>query len=96
MEKLSAFGLSMMNPGTFYRTLRQMEKEGVVSSRWDTSDSGPAKRIYSITDAGEAYLKFWAESLDYYQKMMNTFFNLYTAQPGQRTHENENEKDANK
>jgi len=24
MEKMSAFGLAAMNPGTFYRTLRQM------------------------------------------------------------------------
>jgi len=72
-----------MNPGTFYRTLRQMEKDGMVSSTWDTSEAGPAKRIYSITTAGEAYLKFWAQSLDQYQKMMNTFFRLYTGQPKQ-------------
>ena len=81
MERMSTFGLSTMNPGTFYRTLRQMEKDGMVSSTWDTSEAGPAKRRYSITEAGEAYLKFWAQSLDQYQKMMNTFFRLYTGQP---------------
>jgi PadR family transcriptional regulator, regulatory protein PadR len=81
MERMSTFGLSTMNPGTFYRTLRQMEKDGMVSSTWDTSAAGPAKRRYSITEAGEAYLKFWAQSLDQYQKMMNTFFRLYTGQP---------------
>ncbi len=89
MEKLSAFGLNMMNPGTFYRTLRQMEKDGVVSSHWDTSEGGPARRVYSITKAGETYLKFWAESLDQYQKMMNSFFSLYTSRPKQRKPENE-------
>jgi len=78
MEKLTAFGLQAMNPGTFYRTLRQMEKDGMVISTWDTSATGPARRIYSITEVGEAYLKLWAESLDQYQKMMNTFFELYT------------------
>jgi PadR family transcriptional regulator len=77
MEKMGSFGLSMMNPGTFYRTLRQMEKDGMVRSNWDTSEAGPAKRIYSITEAGEAYLKYWAESLNQYQKMMDTFFHLY-------------------
>lgn len=77
MEKMGSFGLSMMNPGTFYRTLRQMEKDGMVRSNWDTSEAGPAKRIYSITEAGEAYLKYWAESLNQYQKMMDTFFRLY-------------------
>jgi len=87
MEKMSAFGLSTMNPGTFYRTLRQMEKDGVVSSSWDTSEDGPARRVYSITEAGEAYLKLWTESLDQYQKMMNTFFSLYTGQPSEQKNE---------
>jgi PadR family transcriptional regulator PadR len=84
MEKMSTFGLVAMNPGTFYRTLRQMEKDGMVSSSWDTSEGGPARRMYSITDAGEAYLKYWAESLDQYQRMMDTFFRLYTGQPSPR------------
>jgi poly-beta-hydroxybutyrate-responsive repressor len=84
MEKMSTFGLVAMNPGTFYRTLRQMEKDGMVSSIWDTSEGGPARRMYSITDAGEAYLNYWAESLDQYQRMMDTFFRLYTGQPKPR------------
>jgi len=87
MEKMAAFGFSTMNAGTFYRTLRQMEKDGMVSSTWDTSEGGPARRIYSITAAGEEYLKFWAQSLDQYQKMMDTFFRLYTGQPTSRKNE---------
>ena len=81
MEKMATFGLNAMNPGTFYRTLRQMEKDGIIRSSWDTSDTGPARRVYSITDAGEAYLKLWTESLNQYQKMMNTFFDLFSGQP---------------
>src|SRR5881227_188375 len=88
MEKMSTFGLAAMNPGTFYRTLRQMERDGVVSSSWDTSEDGPARRVYSITAAGESYLKLWTESLDQYQKMMNTFFSLYTGQPSEKKNEN--------
>jgi poly-beta-hydroxybutyrate-responsive repressor len=89
MERLTTFGLAAMNPGTFYRTLRQMEKNGMVSSSWDTSEAGPAKRRYTITEAGEAYLKFWANSLEHYQKMMNTFFRLYTGQPIHRDEKDE-------
>jgi PadR family transcriptional regulator, regulatory protein PadR len=89
MEKMAAFGLTAMNAGTFYRTLRQMEKDGMVSSSWDTSEAGPARRVYSITEAGEAYLKFWAESLNQYQKMMDNFFQLYTgwSTQGKKDHE---------
>jgi PadR family transcriptional regulator, regulatory protein PadR len=84
MEKMSAFGVEAINPGAFYRTLRQMEKDGIVSSSWSTSETGPARRMYSITEAGEAYLKFWAESLDQYQKIMSKFFRLYTAPSSQK------------
>ena len=84
MERVATFGLAAMNPGTFYRTLRQMEKEGMVRSSWDTSETGPARRMYSITEAGETYLKYWADSLNQYQRMMDTFFRLYTGRPSQK------------
>jgi poly-beta-hydroxybutyrate-responsive repressor len=81
MERMAAFGFEAMNPGTLYRTLRQMEKEGVVESTWETSRGGPARRMYSITDAGRAYLDFWAKSLEQYQRTMETFFRMYTGRP---------------
>src|SRR5579859_7078102 len=91
MEKMAAFGLAAVNPGTFYRTLRQMEKDGMVSSSWDTSEGGPARRIYSITQAGENYLKFWASSLEHYQNMMNMFFQLYTGNSRSKQDEKEDQ-----
>ncbi len=81
MERTAAFGFEAMNPGTLYRTLRQMEKEGVVESEWETSKGGPARRMYTITDAGEAYLDFWAQALEQYQRNMDSFFRLYTGRP---------------
>jgi poly-beta-hydroxybutyrate-responsive repressor len=89
MEKMATFGLAAMNPGTFYRTLRQMEKNGLVHSRWETSEGRPARRIYSLTEAGEAYLKFWARSQDHYQKMMDTFFRLYTGRSPQKDNQDQ-------
>ncbi|BBL79743.1 hypothetical protein RxyAA322_15970 [Rubrobacter xylanophilus] len=81
MERAAKFGFEAMNPGTLYRTLRQMEKDGIVKSTWETSKGGPARRMYSITDAGRAYLDFWAKSLEQYQQMMDTFFRMYTGRP---------------
>ncbi len=91
MERTAAFGFEAMNPGTLYRTLRQMEKEGVVESKWETSKGGPARRMYTITDAGEAYLDFWAEALEQYRRNMDAFFSLYTGRPI-RNEKNEEEK----
>ena len=81
MKALTRFGFVMMNPGPLYRMLRQMEKDGLVTSSWDTSGQGPARRLYSITEAGEAYLRRWAGSLGRYRRMMDMFFRLYTRQP---------------
>jgi poly-beta-hydroxybutyrate-responsive repressor len=81
MERMVAFGFAAMNPGSLYRALRQLEKDGMVTSIWDTSGQGPARRMYSITEAGEAYLKLWASGIDHYRTMMNSFFRLYTGQP---------------
>jgi poly-beta-hydroxybutyrate-responsive repressor len=78
MERMAAFGFEAINPGTLYRTLRQMEKDGAVKSTWETSEGGPARRVYSITDVGEAYLDFWADALEQYQRNVDTFFRLYT------------------
>lgn len=81
MERVAAFGFESMNPGTMYRTLRHMEENGTVKSQWETSGAGPARRMYSITDAGEAYLALWATSLEQYQQTMDAFFKLYMHTP---------------
>ncbi len=85
MEQAAAFGFVAMNPGTLYRTLRCMEKDGLCESRWDTPHGGGrARRVYSITDAGEAYLGLWAKALEQYQRNMDTFFRLYTGRPARK------------
>ena len=77
MERIMQFGVESVDQGNFYRLLRQLEKDALVTSEWSVAEGGPAKRIYSITDAGEQYLEMWAGSLGYYQKMLDQFFNLY-------------------
>src|SRR4051812_5525100 len=74
MEQAAALGCETVNPGTLYRTLRRMENEGLCESKWETtSKNGPARRVYSIPDAGNAYRELWAESLNRYQKTMDAF-----------------------
>src|SRR5918998_259961 len=69
MERLEEFGFEQIRAGTLYRTLRQMEQEGLCSSEWETSQGGPAHRTYSITEAGEEYLAAWAEACKQYQSV---------------------------
>ena len=77
MEKTAAFWEEALNPGTLYRTLRQMEKNGDIESTWETSENGPARRMYSITDAGEEYLDLWIASLEQCHRNMDAFLRLY-------------------
>lgn len=54
---------SAVDPGFLYRTLRGFEEEGLVRSSWDTAGTGPARRVYEITDLGREYLHVWAVHL---------------------------------
>ena len=54
------------DPTGIYRILKQMENNGLVTSEWDTSESGPAKRCYNLTDDGRACLRRWIDALACY------------------------------
>ena len=69
-QRLAENGLPDFDSGTVYRTLRQLEKSGLVSSFWDTSESGPARRMYSLTKAGELFLSGWLAALQNYNKVI--------------------------
>jgi PadR family transcriptional regulator, regulatory protein PadR len=69
-QKLTEAGLPQFDNGTVYRTLRQLEKEGLVDSFWDTSASGPARRVYTLTRAGDLFLSDWIDALQNYQNVL--------------------------
>ena len=45
-----------LDPAVMYRGLREMERGGLISSRWMASEAGPKRRVYDITDAGRREL----------------------------------------
>jgi poly-beta-hydroxybutyrate-responsive repressor len=47
-----------------YRALRLLEHDGAVTSAWRTSDTGPARRVYRLTDTGERILRQWVAALE--------------------------------
>lgn len=50
-----------------YRTLRDMEFEGLLTGAWDLPEHGPAKRRFGITPRGLACLARWNATLAEYQ-----------------------------
>ena len=70
-------GEQRVEMGNLYRLLRALEAEGLVSSEWDASSPGPAKRRYAITPAGALLLEHWVEALRRSQERMSEFLNRY-------------------
>jgi PadR family transcriptional regulator len=62
---LSQYALTdgQIEGAVLYRTLRRLEQNGYVVSSWDTRSSGPARRVYALTKAGERHLVEWAQVL---------------------------------
>src|SRR5215204_5982621 len=79
MERLEGFGFEQISAGSLYRILRRMEQQGLCKSEWETSEGGPARRMYSITEDGESYLAAWAEACKQYQNVMDCFYQAYTS-----------------
>src|SRR5919202_2661315 len=73
-EYLRSLGFVGLEMSTLYRTLRQLEKDGLLFSTWEPGATGPARRVYSLTDAGRAWLDTWAAALELYQGMIERFF----------------------
>ena len=56
-----------------YRTLRQLEENGKVTSEWDVEGSGPARRVYKLTAEGLQHLGEWIVVLEHLSKSMARF-----------------------
>jgi len=65
-----ASDLVCIDPGSMYRLLRGLEEQGLVSSSWQPAETGPSRRVYSITEQGLEALEIMGESLAMRAKSM--------------------------
>jgi poly-beta-hydroxybutyrate-responsive repressor len=73
IERLRPFGFDLSDPASIYRTLRLLENEGQVTSEWELSTRGPARRVYSITADGHDMLQAWALTLAKQREIVDAF-----------------------
>lgn len=81
IKNLDKVGLNV-EEGTLYPILRRLEKEGLLSSRWETSGSRPRK-YYKTTDYGKKIRITWLNSFKTINtsiKMLEKAFNAKEAQ----------------
>ncbi len=60
-----------------YRALQQIEKNGELVSQWDTSGSGPAIRVYHLTQAGWDKLAVWKDDIQERLESLQGFLSAY-------------------
>ena len=79
IEHAGDFGFEEGTPdaGAIYRNLRNMEKEGLVTSEWDTKGTGPARRLYRLTPDGKEMLHSWAVSIRQRKVALEQFLDAY-------------------
>jgi PadR family transcriptional regulator PadR len=63
LEQVRQLGVRNADAGGLYRCLRAMEQSGLVTSWWEPSQAGPARRSYLLTDAGRDALQSSSSSL---------------------------------
>lgn len=70
-------GMPAVDPGLLYRTLRQMEHDGLLRSTWDTQGQGPARRLYEVTPKGVEMLHAWAVRIEQTRRRLGDFLARY-------------------
>lgn len=55
-KKLELYGFNMVSEGSIYPLLIRMKKDGLVTTTTKSSESGPKRKYYSLTDKGKQQL----------------------------------------
>jgi PadR family transcriptional regulator, regulatory protein PadR len=79
---LPAFAGCKPDVSGVYRYLKAMEAKGLVLCSWDLSESGPAKKVYQITPAGQRCLRRWVQTLEEHRKAVTAL--LHTTRSAAR------------
>lgn len=77
---LSERGLDV-EPGSLYRSLRELERDAFISSRWVEPAAGPRARVYTITPAGERSLEVLAAAIALARDAQGSFLAAYGRPP---------------
>lgn len=93
LENLDRFGFdgNPADSSTIYRILRSLEERGFVTSMWSEGDSGPARRVYTLSEEGNLYLHTWVMDLEETDRILHSFFSEYHSHM-KTHHENNDEK----
>lgn len=68
VRALTAAGNLLTSEGTIYPLLARLRRDGLVTTTWRESESGPPRRYYRVTNEGrralEAFMRDWRRFAD--------------------------------
>jgi len=68
--------------GTLYPALRALEGEGYITGAWEIQPSGPARKVYSLTEQGRGELAKQAQAWHDYARAVS---GILGGQPDEQT-----------
>ena len=83
-RELDARELSI-DPSALYRTLRKLERDGWVQSRWMKAKTGPRRRFYKLTDSGRENLDEMAVVIKARRDVHDAFLEAHATARGTRS-----------
>jgi len=85
LDRVAELGLAKVDPGRLYRCLRVMDAEGLIESHWEPSTLGPARRTYTVTEAGRESLDEAAALLEQVAQAIEAFHRRHRRASGRRS-----------
>jgi len=80
LDEAHELGLRTAEAAGVYRTLRTLERDGLVTSWWEPSKSGPARRTYAITPTGNIALAEGIQEVEGLRRSLNQLLARYRDQ----------------
>ena len=79
LDRLTEFGFNpdRIDPSLLYRTLREMEESGWVSSYLGKESRGPQRRVYQLLPEGKNYLAELIGGLRIRRDEINNLLKIY-------------------
>lgn len=82
VARLGDLGVAGTDRASHYRLLRAMEGDGLVTSLWEHSATGPARRVYQLAPAGTAELHDRARTLRTGHQCLERYLDRYDVLTG--------------